>query len=180
VGRRGSGGTRVNKKKVRVRDVPVSAKTHGSSERRPGQKMRAVTPICLVCRRIFMWRRGAARTRIGCAGGLGRVHKTGGKKVRLTYSNPTRKIVSSSSSSLNALPTFASKGAEEVGVQALSGVGIRRDLAKMQLLQLLRMYGDGAQRFMCNSDNAVRLNTGQTHGPHEPCIVLLGLQKPVF
>ena len=157
VGRRGSGGARVNKKKVRVRDVPVSAKTHGSSERRPGQKMRAVTPICLVCHRIFMWRRG----------------------VRLTYSNPTRKIVSSSSSSLNALPTFASKGAEEVGVQALSGVGIRRDLAKMQLLQLLRMYGDGAQRFMCNSDNAVRLNTGQTHGPHEPCIVLLGLQKPV-
>ena len=66
-----------------------------------------------------MWRRGSKDEDR-------RVHKTRGQKVRLTYSSPTRIIVSTSSSLSNALPTFASKGAEEVGVQALYRGGIRR------------------------------------------------------
>jgi hypothetical protein len=44
---------------VRVRDVPVSAKRYGSSERRPGQKTRAVTPICLASSHLHVEERGS-------------------------------------------------------------------------------------------------------------------------
>ena len=59
MGRRGSGETGSTKKKVRVRDVPVSAKRYSSSEHRPGQKTRAVTPICLGSSHLHVEERGS-------------------------------------------------------------------------------------------------------------------------